>query len=654
MVRLILLGCFFLSLSFGSVYSQEEKVVLTVNGTDITEEEFLQVYLKNNKDPKFDKESMDDYIELFKNFKLKVTEAMELGYDTIPSVQRELEGYKKQLARPYLVDSAKNEEIVKEAYERYKQEVDASHILIMVDKNASAEDTLKAYNKILDIKKKADKGEDFGKLAQEHSEDQSAKQNKGRLGFFTAFQMVYPFESAAFSTNVGEVSSPIRTKYGYHILKVHDKREARGTITTAHIMVGANAGTSKDDLKNAETKINEIYQKLEEGEDFGKLAKLYSDDTGTKNRGGRLPAFGAGTSQRMVPEFEDAAFALSNDGEYSKPFKTDYGFHIVKRISYDPVGSYEELQKMLQNKVNKGERGEQTQKYFVAKLKDENKFRDRSKRRLKDITETLDSSVYNAKWEAKELKRDKWLFKYNGEKYHQSEFVNFIEDKQVRTSVKLPFDIYVNELYKKWQNEKIIEDEKSRLSEKYPAYRALMNEYRDGVLLYEIMKEKVWDKALKDTTGLKHFFEQNQNNYQWPERLHVHHYVTDKAEIAQKIHQTLSDSLVEPKEIAKIVNADSQLNVNASDKKVALDTDEFEALMLNSHDLGLREPKEVDGQYIIVNVIEKLDKMPKKLKETRGTVIQDYQNYLEDEWLKELKAKYEVVVNEGVLYNLGN
>src|SRR5690554_1578899 len=360
--------------TFGSTsWSQKkgDEVVMTVNDEEITKSEFLQVYLKNNDNPKYDKASLDEYLELYKKFKLKVAEAEALGYDTIPSLKRELEGYKEQLAHPYLIDSSKTKELLKEAYDRMQHEIKASHILINVKPNASPEDTLKAYNKALALKKRIENGEDFGAVASGPggSEDPSAKQNKGDLGYFTAFQMVYPFETAAYNLKEGEVSMPVRSSYGYHIVKVFDKRKARGTITTAHIMVALSENSNRSDIQNAEKKINEIYKELEEGKSFEKLARLYSDDQGSKNKGGHLPAFGSGTNQRMVTEFEDAAFALENDGDYSEPIKTDYGFHIVKRIDYKALGSFEELKAEIQQKLNRGDRAKQTEKAFINKLK---------------------------------------------------------------------------------------------------------------------------------------------------------------------------------------------------------------------------------------------------------------------------------------------
>ena len=630
-------------------WSQSDKVVMTINDENVTKDEFLQVYLKNNNDPKYDKESLNEYLELYKKFKLKVAEAESLGYDTIPSLVRELEGYKEQLARPYLVDSSKNKELVQEAYDRMKTEIRASHILIKLPSGASPADTLKAYSKIMDLKKKVDAGEAFEKVARTSSQDPSAKLNSGDLGYFTAFQMVYPFESAAYSTKDGEVSSPVRTKYGYHIIKVVDKRKARGTISTAHIMVAAPKDSEKDDLMNAEKKIKEIYEKLESGESFEKLARLYSDDQGTKNKGGRLPTFGTGTNQRMVPEFEDAAFSLESDDAYSEPFQTDYGFHIVKRISYEPLSSFDDMKSELQNKVNRGARGQQTQKSFIQKLKSANDFKDKGEKRLDWFYTNVDSSIFRGKWEAPELGKNKWMFAYHGKKYDMKSFLSYIEKNQ--RSRPTSIEDFVNEKYKIWQNELIIEDEKSRLEDKYPAYKALLQEYHDGVLLYEIMKDKVWDKAIKDTLGLQEFFKANKEQYMWPERVKAKVYSSDKKEMLEKALMLSKNDTMTMKNVLDAVNEKSQLNLKGEEGKLIQNKVSFlKGLELKK---GINEIFEHEGKYYLVIVEAFLPKDHKTLSEARGAAIQSYQEYLEKEWLEELRKKHKITVNEDVLYSLG-
>jgi peptidyl-prolyl cis-trans isomerase SurA len=298
---------------------QAQEYVIEVNNKKITKQEFLQIYLKNNQNPKFDKASIDEYLELFKKFKLKVLEAESLGYDTIPKLKKELQGYRKSLSAPYLIDKQENLKVVEEAYKRLQKEVKASHILIRLDEIASPEDTLKAYARIIAIKQRIENGEDFTKIAKEVSEDPSVQTNGGDLGYFTAFQMVFPFEEAAYNTPVGQLSTIIRTRFGYHLLKIFDQRSARGIMKAAHIMVAVKRDGNKSDLDVAKKKIDEIYAKLIAGEKFEDLASNFSDDPGSSEKGGKLPEFGSGTTTRMVPEFEEAAFQLNKDGDFSLP-----------------------------------------------------------------------------------------------------------------------------------------------------------------------------------------------------------------------------------------------------------------------------------------------------------------------------------------------
>ncbi len=636
------------------VYGQKNNnaVVMKVNGEPITKKEFLQVYLKNNDDPKYDKASLDEYMDLFKKFKLKVAEAEALGYDTIPSIQKELKGYQQQLARPYLVDSSKNKELVKEAYKRMKEEVRASHILIKIPPSAPPKDTLEAYNRIMEMKKRIEDGASFESVAtgKNGSEDPSVKQNKGDLGFFTAFQMVYPFESAAYNTKVGEISNPIRTKYGYHIVKVTDKRKARGTITTAHIMVALQKDAGKSDIQAAEQKVNEIYQKLEEGESFEQLVKLYSDDRGSKSKGGRLPAFGSGTNQRMVPEFEEAAFSLENDGDYTKPVKTDYGFHIIKRLNYEPLKAFDSLKSELQNKVNRGSRGQKTQSSFIQKLKRKNKFKDKKGKRIDWFYENVDSTIFEGKWEAPQINKNKWMFKYRGRKYTMQGFANFLSE--VKRANPINMQAFINRQYNDWQNEQILADEKSRLKEKHPEYRALLQEYHDGILLYEIMKDKVWDRAIKDTSGLEAYFNKRQDRYQWPERYQATIFsANDQAKLDTALALYKVDT-INLRGILTIVNKESQLNLSGESGKFIPERHPLlKGLSLKN---GVNGPFKKEDKHHLIIVEEVLEPSTKSLQEARGQVIQDYQNFLEKTWIKELRKKHTIEVNEEVLYGLGD
>lgn len=318
----------------------KDATVLTIDNEAVTVEEFENIFRKNNRDSIITPAALDEYMELFINFKLKVKAARELGMDTVAKFRNELAGYRAQLARPYLTDGDKLDELVAEAYKNMQKDVKARHILVKCEANATPEDTLRAFTKAMSLYTRIAAGEDFETIARENSDDPSAKQNGGDLGYFTAFQMVYPFEEAAYGAKIGEVVRPVRTRYGYHIIEVEDMRPARGEIRVAHIMVKEK----KEDggAKNAEDKINEIYSELQKGASFEELAAKYSEDGSSAKKGGELPFFGP---NKMVPEFEEASFALKNDNELSKPFKTSYGWHIVKRLELKPVAAFEQVER---------------------------------------------------------------------------------------------------------------------------------------------------------------------------------------------------------------------------------------------------------------------------------------------------------------------
>ncbi|MCF8330152.1 MAG: peptidyl-prolyl cis-trans isomerase [Crocinitomicaceae bacterium] len=637
----------FTSLSF----AQKEPIIMTIDGKEVTKSEFLTIYLKNNPTPKYDQASLDEYIELFEKFKLKVAEAEALGYDTIPKLMKELEGYRKQLALPYLIDSAQNQVLVKEAYERSRVEVRASHILIRMDPNALPADTLVAYNRLIGLKARIDKGEDFASVAKmkNGSEDPSVMNNGGDLGYFTAFQMVYPFEDKAFNTNVGEVSNPFRTKYGYHIVKVTDKRAARGTIKVAHLMISTGKEANQEAKENAEKKINEIYQKLLAGEKWDELVGLFSEDPGTAKKGGELPAFGTGTTQRMVPSFEDAAYLLKKDGDFSAPVKTDYGFHIIKRLEWTDVKPFEAIKKEIQAKVNKDERSKKTQDSFVAKLKASYGYTNAGSKPLAWFVANLDSSYFVGAWNYNKLKSNKVIFTLNKKKFTQKNFAEYLR-KNYRGIKKEASQRVIEIQVKNWEKAAILDYEESLLSAKYPAYKALVNEYHDGILLYEVMSDKVWNKAVKDTSGLRMYFNKNREKYLWPNRLDATIYECLNNDIASKVYGMLTNDTINSKHVIEVINKNTELNLKVKMNK--FDVSQTPSLKDRNLNVGLNNAYEFEGKFYVVKVAANLPVMQKEFQEAKGASTSDYQNYLEQEWLKELRMKHPIVVNKNVLYGL--
>jgi peptidyl-prolyl cis-trans isomerase SurA len=633
--------------------AQNDDSVIEIDGKKVSKSEFLQIYLKNNNAPKYDQQSLDEYMELFKKFKLKVAEAEALGYDTIPKLKKELEGYRKQLAQPYLIDSSQNSYLVNQAYERMKTEIRASHILIRVEENALPEDTLRAYNKIMALKKRIEAGEDFAAVAKSKggSEDPSAQRNNGDLGFFTAFQMVYQFEEAAYTTPVGSISNPVRTKYGYHILKIADQRPARGTMKAAHIMIAVAKDAPEEEKLSAQKKVDEIYAKLKNGESFATLASEFSDDGQTAEKGGELPLFGTGTTTRMVPEFEEAAFALKNDNDISQPVKTDVGFHIIKRLQWTPLRTFAELKKEIQSKVNKDDRAISTQLSFITKMKKTYGFADNFAKTSKWFVQNIDTNYVKGKWNARKLKSDKVMFTLADQKFTQKQFAKYLE-KNYRAVRSTDNRTLVEKQYANFQKAEILAYEERQLDNKYPEFKALMKEYHDGILLYEVMTDKVWNKAIKDTAGLRVYFNANNNKYVWGERVNAYVYECSSKEVAAKVATLLKSDTISSKTIIGIINKDSELNLRVRTGKFETATTSY--LKNQVIKKGVNPVYQFENKFYVVKVDELLPAGPKLLSEAKGAATSDYQTYLEKQWLEEIAKKHPIIVNKQVLYSLGN
>lgn len=680
-----------------AIAQTSEPVIMTINGKPVYKSEFENVYKKNSgKEVNKEQKSVKEYVDLFSTFKMKVFEAEANGLDTNSSFKTELAGYRKQLAAPYLTDKNVNEALIQEAYDRMKTEVKASHILIRVSEDALPKDTIEAYTRLMIIrdaimgknpspakiaeyeallkksssaltknstkqdtvnynaKLNAVKGitatlnsgaDKFAAAAKKTSEDPSAADNSGDLGYFTSLQMVYPFETAAYKANVGDVTMPVRTRFGYHILKIADKRPSQGEILTAHIMVKFGKDMSEKDKANLKTKIDEIYAKLKAGEKFEDLARQYSDDKPSAEKGGQLQWFG---SSRMPIEFEKASFALANNGDYSEPFTTNYGWHIVKRIDKKGLASFNDMKGELKQRIGKDSRTQAGRASLIEKIKKENNFKENQMSK-KEFLKVIDSTVYLGRWEAKKAEKlgNKDLFMLGSNKYTQNDFAKFIESHQTSRN-KMDNNMFLQQSYKDFVDETVINYEDNNLENKYPEFRNLLKEYRDGILLFDLTDQKVWSKAVKDTAGLKDFYEKNKNNYLWDERAEVTTYKCANEKVAKEVRGMLKKNKSE-KEITETVNKTSQLNVSVENitylKGENKDVDANWKQGVVASDI--KDTKENKVVVLVVNKV--LGKTPKTIAEAKGMITADYQNYLEKEWLAYLKNKYSVKVNEDVL-----
>lgn len=628
--------------------TMKDPILLSVGGDPITKSEFEAIYHKNNNKEALTKEDLNEYLGLFVNFKLKVKAARDAGKDTLNAFKSELKGYRRQLAQPYLTDKEVNDKLIEEAYQRMNTDIRASHILFMLSPDALPKDTLTAYKKALSVREKIIIGEDFETLARKYSEDPSATQNGGDLGYFTSMMMVYPFETAAYNTKVGEISMPVRTRFGYHLVKVTDKRAAQGQVRVAHIMVKINEKDSDTTLAKAESKINEIYQKVLTGEDFGLLASQFSDDRTSGKNGGQLPWFGTG---KMVPEFEKVAFSLQKEGEIAKPFKSSYGWHVVKLLEKKGQPAFDEVKTDLKQKVSKDSRSEVSKDAVISRIKKENNFSEDSKA-LDQFIAKVDTSYLDGRWSAASASSlNKKLFQLGTEVTNQKEFAEFLEQNQSKQSKDQVVEALVRKAYAYFMEQKIIAFEDARLEQKYPEFRLLMQEYRDGILLFEITDENVWSKALKDTAGLEEFYNSNKNNYLWETRVDAVIYKTANAKVAKSLRKLAakrSSSGMSVEEIKNKINKKSQLNLQTEEGRFLKgDNDIVDGVEWTK---GLSADKlNSDGTVTIVEITDVLAPTPKSISEARGLITADYQNFLEQQWIAKLKEKYEVVIYKDVL-----
>ena len=645
-----------------SAFSQsklDKQVLMTIGDHKVTVKEFTDVYAKNNlKGDVIEKKSIDEYIDLFTVFRMKVMEAEAMKLDTSAKFQKELAGYRKQLAKPFMSSDDITEELVEEAYQRKLKDIRASHILIRCDKNAMPSDTMKAYNKAMDIRKKAlAKGADFGELAVRYSDDPSARDmkatdqsparpgNHGDLGYFTVFDMVYPFETGAYNTKEGEVSMPVRSDFGYHIIKVTSVTDAMGTIQAAHIFLQLPFDAAEEDVLATKQKADNIYEALvaQDGKNWNEMVKQYSDDKGTVARNGALSSF---TVSRIVPQFIEVCKSLEID-KISKPVRTTYGYHIIKLLGKTGVGSFEKENKGLTERIEKDMRSKKSEEVVLKQIRKEYNFKANDKN-IEEFLSTVDSTILSKAYvPAANVNMNATLFSINGESTKVSEFVAYIKDNMTMQKYVTP-STYAYQLYENFSNEKMMDYADAHLEEKYPEFAALVQEYRDGILLFDLMDREVWDKAVKDTLGLQAFHERHADKYMWGERVKASIVTVTRPESLPKV-KALIDAGTPLDSLRTVMQRDSisyvyvRTGFYQHGDNQYVDQTEWKVGVMNEI------PSTVDQTTTMVFIRELHDSEPKTLKEARGLVTSDYQVELEENWVNALREKYPVSVDEGVL-----
>jgi peptidyl-prolyl cis-trans isomerase SurA len=629
----------------GSLQSQSaDPVLFTVDGQAVPASEFTYIYSKNNRDDAdFSEKSLREYLDLYTKFKLKVREAYAMGLDTVTSLRNELDGYRKQLADSYLNDKEVTDRLVHEAYDRMKEDVHVAHIFVRTNPNV-ATDTMAGYDKIQQIYKKLKAGESWDDLVRKSSEDNTSKEMGGDLGYISALlpNGFYNFETAAYTTPVGSYSGPVRTSIGYHIVKVLDKRPARGEMDVAHILIRVKSDESNN--KDAKAKIDAIYQEIRNGGKFEELARKSSEDKATADRGGFI---GTMTINQFEKPFEEAAYNLQADGDISAPVRTRVGWHIIKRVKKRPSLAFDATKRKIETQISRDERMLSARQIMINRIK-------------KEAGYTLDQDVYNAFVNAvgEDLQTYRWqvpaieskpLVTIGKDVYTNIDFGNYIRNN-ARTRMGVakgtPNKEIVDKVFSDFVSEKALYFEERNLVNKYPEFKALMREYEEGILLFEATKINVWDKASRDSSGLVAFHKDHRMNYMWDERIEVATLTVDSASVDKL---PLLKKWAMKKSLSAVATKAEKKHIPVHITRRIYQKDEALPVGISWAAGKLADIQDGNGFMKVERI---LPPQPKSLEEARGYIIADYQDQLEKEWVASLQKKYPVKVDEKVLLSL--
>ena len=631
------------------------QTLFTYGNNSVNKDEFLRVYQKNsaNKKPDMSNAALKEYLDLYSLFRMKVTEAESQHLDTVQSVGKELDNYRRQLARTYLTDEQVTNKLYREAYDRMKEDVHIAHILVRCIQGS---DTVAAYKKIDSIYHvlSADPSK-FNEMAKLYSDDKDTKDKGGDIGYITALNIIYPIENAAYNTKPGTFSEPFHTQFGYHIVKVLDKRSAYGQIKVAQIMLSTPKSKMAEGIVESQRKrADSIITALKHGASFEDMVTKYSDDKFTNKEGGVMQQFGVG---RMVPDFEKAAFALHKPGDLSAPVQTEYGIHIIKLIEKIPLQPYDSLQGQIKKKIENDYRSQVAREMFFEKVKKNNGFKEypANFKELSASFEALpDTGKSGVVFNASDYKlMSKPVFVLGGKNYLQSDFVNYMSSI-TRGHLMGQRKNVVHELYTMYVSNVVNDFEEHKLAEENPDFKNLMEEYRNGILLFELMDRNVWGKASKDSAGLKAFYDEHKTKYKWEPGFKGSVYkfrdessMKDGMAILQKKNSTDED-------VVKRVNTESNAG-GVSIRKGQFEFSRFKDVPQSELIQGkITKPvKNADGSYTVVKVTDVFNEPTQKsLDDARGYVVAEYQDYLEKKWNAEMRQKYPVKLNQDVFNSM--
>lgn len=660
-----------------SLSAQNESVVFVVNpavpnrmGQEVTYEEFKRQFLKNInlEEHQVTAAEIDEYLQLYIRFKLKIQDAVEAGQNENSAYLQELAMYREQLARNYLYDREVTADLIEEAYDRMRSEVRVSHILIACPRGANAQTEAQAKGRIEEIYqqlKRNNTAENFASLAETNSDDPGTKSAGGDLGWMTAMQVVYEFENYAYNTPEGDISPVFRTDFGYHILRVTAKRPNRGDIKVRHILIRVTApGEEYDDA--ALKKIEEIRAQISSGQaSFEEMARNYSEDYNSRYNGGVMdyvntPQYiGDPDRQKWV----DQAFLLTEPGQISPVFRTNYGYHLVQLMDIKPMASFDQMRSYLKQQVQQNARSKVSVDALVNKVKKENNFTE-NKTAYKALLSVMDSSFVQGAFQLDALPKsynkdgkrfnllEMELFRLGNDDYTVEDFALYLQTN--RHVMNMEIAAAYEAEYQTWVSQSCVENQNEHLDERSAEFRDIYQEYREGILMFNRMQELVWDKANNDSAGLAQFFNENRNDYRWNDRYHVDIYYCSDAKMMKTV----------AKQVKKGIQADSLLRMHTknnplgfnyrmgyyqwSDSGMVPNPAVLNTLFANSSyrsQTGIIKMNQIGEDWVVVNLHGFLPAGPKELSECRGPVTSRYQEELERRWMDNLESKYEVSIN---------
>ncbi len=624
-----------------SASKNADPVLMTINGKDVRQSEFEYLYHKNNLQ-QLAPQSIDEYIEMFIVYKLKVADAEAAGLHQTDAFTKEFNGYCAELSRPYLRDSIVEKRLIEEAYARMATSRKVSHIMLPL---GSTYDEKEANRMKIDSIRTAivNGSADFGEMAVRYSSDRSARVNNGSMGYINVNSYPYPFEKTAWETPVGEISPVIEdAPFGFHIIRVEDERPNPGKVEARHILKLTN-GLSEEEGTAKKAQIDSIYNLLASGGDFDAIARAESEDPGSAANGGRLGWFGPG---EMVKEFEDAAFGLK-DGGISAPFKTAYGYHIVQTLAHRGIGSLAEESERIKAAISRDMRSVMPETERMAQLKAELGVKIDSTGLMQARSRMTGDSPAE---QLRSLQADNSLIATVGKRVISiGDVINYIPSN-VLEGANDAFTVLNSGLENKI-NETVVEETRKNLAENNSEYRNLTNEYRDGILLFEISNRNVWERSTSDTEGLQKFFSANRAKYTW-DKPHYKGYVifATNDSIAGEAQKYLAANQVENDSLVSVMRANYGRNIKI--EKVV--TGKGENAIVDNVAFNGERP-EAPGRWTAwFGYAGRVIDTPEEANDVRGTVASDYQQLLESEWIKALRKKYKVKLNKKALKALGN